>query len=66
MKEKKENTHDNELICPLLSIGREFLDRCLREQCAFWHDRSNTCSINVIAEKLWWIVNDGVYIKTKQ
>lgn len=50
-KQIVQDKEEEELMCPILSIGRESLDYCL-ENCAFYLPNVDKCAIRVIAEKL--------------
>lgn len=42
----------NQLICPLLSLGREHLVHCLADDCAWYCSETEQCGIVQISDEL--------------
>lgn len=43
---------DTKVVCPLTSIGQEFLfQNCIKEECAWWIEDKQKCAIAVLGAK---------------
>lgn len=39
-------------VCPMMSAGRDFTDRCLKEECVWWIADDKECAILNLAKRL--------------
>jgi len=52
------------LICPVMTMGSDFLEHCCAERCAWWSERRGCCGVlppeDEPLEARYWITEQGL------